>query len=90
MARASVDDRVAALLQEAAETHHVVYRITDGTDEDLGVLVLDLAARPVRTARRCSALDRYVAIWSMPSSSATTTSTWQHRTNRGHSSTRGH
>ena len=26
--------RVAALLHEAAETHHVVYRITDGEDPD--------------------------------------------------------
>jgi hypothetical protein len=26
--------KVSALLHEAAETHHVVYRITDGTDED--------------------------------------------------------
>jgi len=26
--------RIAELLQEAAETHHVVYRITDGTDLD--------------------------------------------------------
>jgi hypothetical protein len=26
--------RVAELLHEAAETHHVVYRITDGTDDD--------------------------------------------------------
>ena len=26
--------RIAALLQEAAETHHRVYRITDGTDAD--------------------------------------------------------
>ncbi len=25
---------IAALLQEAAETHHRVYRITDGTDDD--------------------------------------------------------
>jgi hypothetical protein len=32
-----VDDRtsrVADLLHEAAETHHTVYRITDGVDED--------------------------------------------------------
>jgi hypothetical protein len=32
-----VDEReakIAGLLQEAAETHHRVYRITDGTDED--------------------------------------------------------
>jgi hypothetical protein len=26
--------RVAELLHEAAETHHTVYRITDGVDED--------------------------------------------------------
>ncbi|HEU5263352.1 MAG TPA: hypothetical protein VFU34_01860 [Gaiellaceae bacterium] len=32
-----VDDRarrIAALLRETAETHHVVYRITDGDDPD--------------------------------------------------------
>ncbi len=28
------DDRIAALLHEAAETHHLVYRITDGEDPD--------------------------------------------------------
>ena len=27
-------DRVAALLKEAAETHHIVYRIVDGADPD--------------------------------------------------------
>jgi hypothetical protein len=27
-------DQIAALLHEAAETHHVVYRITDGVDDD--------------------------------------------------------
>jgi hypothetical protein len=27
-------DRIGTLLHEAAETHHQVYRITDGTDED--------------------------------------------------------
>jgi hypothetical protein len=27
-------DRVAALLQEAGETHHLVYRIVDGDDPD--------------------------------------------------------
>jgi hypothetical protein len=26
--------KISELLQEAAETHHVVYRITDGTDDD--------------------------------------------------------
>jgi hypothetical protein len=30
---ANVDD-IAALLQEAGETHHQVYRITEGTDAD--------------------------------------------------------
>ena len=57
---ASLDDRVAALLQEAGETHHVVYRITDGTDDDwaswYATWLLDLSelpdvlgARPVRS-----------------------------------------
>jgi len=31
---AATADRVAALLHEAAETHHVVYRIVDGDDPD--------------------------------------------------------
>jgi hypothetical protein len=54
------DDPVAALLEEAAETHHRVYRITDGTDEDWASWYADwlltlselpslLAARPVRS-----------------------------------------
>jgi len=30
----AVEERVAALLEEAAETHHRVYRITDGSDDD--------------------------------------------------------
>ena len=30
----SSHEQVSALLHEAAETHHVVYRITDGADED--------------------------------------------------------
>jgi hypothetical protein len=53
-------DLVAALLQEAAETHHVVYRVTDGVDEDwaswyanwlldLSELPDVLAVRPVRS-----------------------------------------
>jgi hypothetical protein len=54
------NDPVAALLQEAAETHHRVYRITDGTDEDWASWYADwllnlselpqlLATRPVRS-----------------------------------------
>ena len=34
MARDADVDAVAALLHEAAETHHRVYRITDGSDDD--------------------------------------------------------
>ena len=30
----STNDPVATLLEEVAETHHRVYRITDGTDDD--------------------------------------------------------
>ncbi len=59
----AIDDRVrrvAALLHDAAETHHVVYRITDGDDPDwaswyadwlLGLSELPevLGARPVRS-----------------------------------------
>ena len=54
------EGRIAALLDEAAETHHRVYRITDGTDEDwaswyaswlldLSELPDVLGARPVRS-----------------------------------------
>jgi hypothetical protein len=52
--------RIAGLLHEAAETHHVVYRITDGCDPDwaswYATWLLDLSelpeligARPVRS-----------------------------------------
>ena len=52
--------RVAELLNEAAETHHVVYRITDGGDPDwaswyadwlldLSELPETLGSRPVRS-----------------------------------------
>ena len=53
-------DRIAALLHEAAETHHVVYRITDGDDSDWASWYADwllrlselpqlLGSRPVRS-----------------------------------------
>jgi hypothetical protein len=59
----TVDDRVrrvAELLHEAAETHHAVYRITDGDDPDWASWYADwlldlselsdiLGARPVRS-----------------------------------------
>ena len=52
--------QVAALLSEAAETHHRVYRITDGVDEDwaswyadwllrLSELPILLASTPIRS-----------------------------------------
>jgi hypothetical protein len=53
-------NRIAALLHEAAETHHVVYRIVDGDDAnwaswyadwllDLSELPTELDTRPVRS-----------------------------------------
>jgi len=53
-------ERIAALLQEAAETHHVVFRITDGDDPDWASWYADwlldlselpdlLVVRPVRS-----------------------------------------
>ena len=60
MAASNADDPVAALLQEAAETHHHVYRITDGVDDDwaswyadwlldLSELPQHLGTRPTRS-----------------------------------------
>jgi hypothetical protein len=60
MADASSGQRVAELLEEAAETHHRVYRITHGTDDDwaswyaswlldLSELCDELGTRPVRS-----------------------------------------
>ena len=54
------DEPIAALLHEAAETHHHVYRITDGADEDWASWYADwllnlselpelLGTRPVRS-----------------------------------------
>ena len=54
------DDPIAALLHEAAETHHHVYRLTDGADDDWASWYADwllnlselpqlLATRPVRS-----------------------------------------
>jgi hypothetical protein len=53
-------ETVSALLHEAAETHHRVYRITDGSDDDWATWYADwltrlselpdlLARRPVRS-----------------------------------------
>jgi hypothetical protein len=66
---------IAGLLREAAETHHVVYRITDGDDPDWASWYADwlldhselpdlLGSRPVRShlVRALVELDRaYVA-----------------------------
>jgi hypothetical protein len=59
-AMAQTSETLAELLHEAAETHHVVYRITDGDDPDwaswyagwlldLSELPELLGARPVRS-----------------------------------------
>ena len=66
-----VTARVRDLLHEAAETHHQVYRITDGTDDDWATWYADwltrlselpdlLGRRPVRSAltHRLVSLDR--------------------------------
>ena len=53
-------DKISALLHEAAETHHVVYRIVDGDDPDwaswyadwllqLSELLQELGSAPVRS-----------------------------------------
>jgi hypothetical protein len=60
MTSESQPSRVAELLHEAAETHHVVYRITDGDDPDWASWYADwllelselpdvLGSRPVRS-----------------------------------------
>ncbi|MGH3133776.1 MAG: hypothetical protein ACRDNY_08590 [Gaiellaceae bacterium] len=60
MEAASATPAIARLLHEAAETHHVVYRITDGDDPDWASWYADwlldlselselLGARPVRS-----------------------------------------
>ena len=62
------DARVAALLEEAAETHHRVYRITDGVDGDWASWYADwlldlselpdvLGARPVRSHLVCALVE---------------------------------
>ena len=54
---AEVTEQIGALLQEAAETHHRVYRIVDGADDDWAQLVRLVADQPVRAAvpARCQA-----------------------------------
>ena len=42
--------RVSELLHEVAETHHVVYRITDGDDPDWASFYADWLARPLGAA----------------------------------------
>jgi hypothetical protein len=60
MADADQADQLSALLHEAAETHHLVYRITDGDDPDWASWYADwllnlselpelLGAKPVRS-----------------------------------------
>jgi hypothetical protein len=50
------ETRIAALLDEAAETHHRVYRITDGADDDwaswYAAWLLDLSELPGLLGKR--------------------------------------
>lgn len=61
---AEVTEQISALLQEAAETHHRVYRIVDGADDDwaswyawwlitLSELPSLIGVTPVRSDRIC-------------------------------------
>ena len=53
---AGAPDGVAALLEEAAETHHRVYRITEGVDDDWASWyadwLLNLSELPARLGHR--------------------------------------
>jgi hypothetical protein len=55
-AMADATTAIAALLHEAAETHHVVYRITDGDDPDWASWyagwLLELSELPTLLGRR--------------------------------------
>jgi len=42
----SASESIATLLHEAAETHHHVYRITDGSDDDWASWYADWLTRP--------------------------------------------
>lgn len=63
--------RIAELLHEAAETHHVVYRIVDGDDPDWASWyadwLLDLSELPDLLGARA----RFGASWCTHSSSST-------------------
>jgi len=45
MTSEELTSRIAALLHEAAETHHIVYRITDGDDPDWASFYADWLLR---------------------------------------------
>jgi hypothetical protein len=45
MSRDERTSRVAALLREAAQTHHIVYRISDGDDPDWASFYADWLVR---------------------------------------------
>lgn len=60
MSGSATESKIAALLEEAAETHHRVYRVTDGVDDDWASWYADwlielselsqlLVTRPVRS-----------------------------------------
>ena len=78
------DDQIAKLselLHEAAETHHVVYRIVDGDDPDWASWyadwLLDLSELP-----SCSAASPCAATWYMRSCNSTATTRTQTQSDR--------
>jgi hypothetical protein len=89
MPAAPVEERVAALLEEAAETHHRVYRITEGTDEDwaswYATWLLELSELPDALGATAGAKP----ISFTPSPNVTTTTPRLHRMSRGRPSMHG-
>ena len=80
-------DPIARLLDEVAETHHRVYRITDGTDADWASWYADWLLNLSELSEHAAA--RFAATWCTPSSKSTAT-TWRRRpTSRGRTTTPG-
>ena len=84
------DDQIAKLselLREAAETHHVVYRIVDGDDPDWASWYADWLVE-LSELPSCSAASRCAATLSTRSCNSTVTTRARHRAIAGKTSTR--
>ena len=78
---------IATVLHEAAETHHVVWRITDG-DDPTGRRGTRTGSSTSPSSRRCSAPSRSAAISSTRSSNSTATTQRRDRASVGKTHTR--